>query len=190
MDQTHVTLITFAHPFQSTLVPILFESPVLIFNMIDESRLAFDLNWVGIFPEKEYFHPLPFSELFGLYAKDRLGLQGLYLTLENPTSLKRCIKKMDVGFGPISAHHMYQTSQGFVPHQPLDDYEKGPFEGCIHPYETVHLLIELTLTSVLETLPITLEFEDGISAYLEPVRLVRNIPFHHDMPIIEGQFHD
>jgi hypothetical protein len=189
-DQTQVTIMTLIHPFQSTLVPLTLEKPKLSFYMLDGSKLSFELAWFGIFPEKEHFHALPFSELFGLYTSDRLGLQGFYITLENPISLKRCIRRIDVGFKTISPDQIYQTQKEFIPHQSINGYDKGFFEGCIHPYETVRLLVEWRINSVLETLPISLEFEDGSIAYLEPVRLVRNIPFHHEMPLIEGQFHD
>ncbi len=189
-DQTQVTIMTLIHPFKSTRVPLTLERPELSIYMLDGSRISFELEWVGIFPEKEHFHALPFSELYGLYAADRLGLQGLYLTLENPTNQERCITRMDLGLGSLNPLDIYQTTTFFIPHQPLDDYEKVPFKGCIKAFETVHLLIEMRVSSVLESLPITLEFKSGLTAYLEPVRLVRNVSFHHDMPLIEGQFYD
>jgi hypothetical protein len=190
IDQTQMTIMTLVHPFKSTHVPLTFEEPELSIYMVDGSRLSFRFKWVGIFPEKENFHALPFSELYGLYAEDTLGLQGVYLTLENPTSFERCITYVDLGFGALKPSDIDQTSVSFTPHQRLDDYEKVPFTGCIKAYETAHLLIELKVPTVCESVPITLQFNDGLTAYLEPVRLVRNVPFHHDMPLIEGQFHD
>jgi hypothetical protein len=179
------------HPLQSIQSPLLFDQPSLIFQMIDGSQMTFQLPWVGFFPEREQRSTLQFSEMYGLYEPSQLGLQGLYLTYYNPTSLTVCISHFNMGLEEdIDLENVFKTDSTFIPHQRLETYAKTTFDGCLEPFEKVHLLLEYSLEFVLESVVVTLYLTTGEVAYLNPIRLVRNAPFHHLMPRIKGTLDD
>lgn len=186
-----ITYFRISHPFSSIETPLLLTDPRLTFWMIDGQTLHFQFSYVGFFPEREQRSKLQFVEIYGLYQPEKLGLQGLYLTLHNPTADDVCLSRVNLGLATdIPLTRLYQTASPFTPHQPGDDYHRTPFNGCIPPFHSVSLLIDQALDKVLESVVITLEIKTGENAYLNPIRLVRNIPFHHDLKRIQGVFND
>lgn len=185
-----ITFLSIRHPFSSIETPLIFNRPQLILMMMDGSQLIFPLEYVGFFPESEHRSSLQFNEIYGLYQTLRPGLHGLYLTLYNPTSEKICLTHINTGLkDDISLDNIYQTESTFIPHQAFEDYPKKTFDGCIKPFTSIHLLVHQPLESVLESVVISIYLK-GENATLNPIRLVRNIPFHHQIKTIEGIFHD
>lgn len=185
-----ITFLSVSHPFASIETPLFFVEPQLIFSMIDGSQLVFKLSYVGFFPEREQRSNLQFTEIYGLYQTLKPGLHGLYLSLNNPTSEAICMTHINIGLKEdISLKDIHQTESEFIPHQAFEEYQKKAFDGCIKPFTSIRLLIHQPLDVVLETVVISIHLK-GQDAYLNPIRLVRNIPFHHQIKTIDGNYHD
>jgi hypothetical protein len=190
MNQSALTTMVFDHPWVSSEVSLKLENPTLILTMINGSTLSFALPFVGIFPEKEAVSPIQLHQLYGLYADHRLGLQGLFVRVHNPTDRSVCLHQFNMGLeGDVPLQNLFSTPYSFAAHQRIEDYEKRPFNGCIEAFESLNLLVESSFDSVLESVVLTLEFERH-TFYLEPIRLVRNIPFHHEMKTLKGVIDD
>ena len=190
MNQSALTTMVFHHPWVSSEVSLKLESPTLILTMINGSTLSFELPFMGIFPEKEGVSLIQLHQLYGLYADDTLGLQGLFMRVHNPTDRGLCFYRINLGLtNDIPFENLFITPQRFKAHQRFADYDKTPFHGCIAPFESLNILVESPSDSVVESVVLTLDFEQH-RFYLEPIRLVRNIPFHHDIKTLRGVIDD
>lgn len=187
---SQMTYVSILNPFSSIETPLLLSEPRLIFQMIDGRQLSFQLGFVGFYPEREQRSTLQINEIYGLYQEAKPGLHGLYMTVQNPTALTLCMTHLNLGLKPnINREEIFQTPTNFIPHQAFESYQKKPFDGCFKPFTSTRLLIHQPLESVLESVVISL-YLNGEAAYLNPIRLVRNIPFHHHIDTIKGHFHD
>ena len=186
-----LSFLSLSHPFSSIQTPLHFEKPRLMFLMVDGSSLSFQLPWVSFYPESEQRSILTYHELYGLYQDDTAGLQGVYIRIHNPTHQTLCLDGISLGMNAsIPFEHVYLTREDFTPHQRLHAYQKSPFHGCFEPYQEARLLVDHPLDVVLEHVRIHLKMNHHPDLYVNPIRLVRNIPFHHEIDRIKGVFDD